>query len=416
MSLFSTRNKERGLQPWSKVVTLAESGKGCDGLFNLYDSLGNITIVGEQTIATLLDGPEKVVRYNDLVIGDGNTTSSLTAANRCKGLVILCDTLTVKNAATLHMTGRGARVDRNDDPFFPFIDYKIPFKVSLDSSHLSLAQALAVIKSMGLAPWDAGTFQHVIAGMFGFNLAVSLAGSVALLTAAGCGASVLGTYAYNAQAAGVNGNAGTSGGMGSGGSGGLGGNDHTSTYRSGAATPYSGGSGSGGHGNNQSNPVSGVAGSPFSGPGGHGGGVCSWQTGYHPFPGETLVLGISYGGGGAGNPGGKQGSSSYTGQTDGGNGVGGKLTIICRGTVNVQDGGKIEANGMPGGSGGSPPGSGYGGGGGSGGGHISIISPSDPTKSGTIQAAGGAGGVGAPSGGNGGTGSVVTKTFTDMGW
>lgn len=397
------------VQPWSQVMTLAEAGKGCDGLFDLYDSLGDQTLVGAHTIPTLLDGPERVVRYDDLVIGDGTTASSLTAANRCKGLTVICNNLTVKNNATLHMTGRGARVLISDDPSFPFIDYKIPFRIALASSRMSLAQALAVIKSQGLAPWDAGTFQHVIASMYGFDLSISLAGAAVLMSVLGCGAGGAGQYG-SGNVNGAAGAAGTNGGMGGGGAGGVNGTIGSSYgLQGGFGCPYSGGSGQGGLCHASSGVTNMPLQSKYSGKGGKGGGgLWSIQPSGHIEDAGNPLNATYPSGGGAGNPGGPgQGGGSAAGS----DGTGGKLTIICRGTVTVQSGGKIEANGMPGGAGPT-----YGGGGGSGGGHISLISPAAVSNAGTIQCAGGAGGSGGGSGGNGGAGSVVTKTFSDMGW
>ena len=407
MSLYSLKNSAAGaVQQWSQVITLAEAGKGCDGLFNLYDSLGDQTLVGAHTIATLLDGPEKVVRYGALTLGDGTTPTSLTASLRCKGLTVICDSLTVRASATLHMTGKGARVLTNDDPFYPFDDYKIPFRITLASSRMTLAQALAVIKTQGLAPWDRGTFQHLVSAMYGYDLSVSLVGSLSLMLASGGGGGGGGGIASaGTHVPGGVGSAGSSGGGGGGGGGAASqyGTSTTAYGRTGSqGCPYSGGCGGGAGsayggyaGTNGSAPTAGR----YSGPGG-GGGI-HW-TSQGIFPGDA---GGGAGGGGAGNPGGRGAGSDSTG----GNGCGGKLTIICRGTVNIQSGGKIEANGMAGGSG-------IDGGGGSGGGHISLISPSAPSNSGTVQAAGGAGGSGGQPGGAGGAGSVVTKTFSNMGW
>lgn len=401
------------MQPWSQALTLAEAGKGCDGLFGLYDSLGDATLLGASTIATLLDGPEKVVRYGALTLGDGTTVTSFTASNRCKGLTVLCDSLTVKANATLHMTGRGARVLTSDDPFFPFDDYKIPFRIALASSRLSLAQALSVIKGNGLAPWDRGTFQSHIAALYGFDLSVSLAGATALMVASGCGLG--GAYRYSAGvSAGSPGLSGANGGMGGGGGGGtnwISGDGYIG--RAGAGCPYSGGSGGGGSCHEISNNVKSMP-TMYSGPGGKGGRdfQISNMSGNIA---DNVTQPPHYGGGGAGNPGGIPGSSAN--QYPGENGCGGKLTIICRGAITVQSGGKIEANGMKGGASQN-----YGGGGGSGGGHISIISPGAVSNAGTIQAAGGVGGANGGTdgasvkGGDGGAGSVVTRTFSDMGW
>ena len=403
----------QGVQSWSKTITLFPGGGDVSALFNLYQSQGDQTIVGNQTIATLLDGPEKVVRYGNLVVGDGTTATSLTASQRCKGLTILCDSLTVKNNATVNMTGKGARVLVNDDPFFPFVDFKVPTQISLSSNQVTLAQALTTIKTQGLAPWDKGTFQALVAAMYGFNLGVTLDGNIVLLSSAGCGIAIQGNGGgiSGSQVPGFTGVAGINGGMGSGGSGGMYNisNAYSNSGKPGSGCPYSGGSGSGGasaYPGLQGNNVTGKCCSRYSGPGGGGGTL--W----------TTIIGYSdegahgSGGGGAGNP---VGSYSINDTTQsGGNGTSGKLVIITGTFISVQSGGKIEANGVPGAtvSTGSPSG------GSSGGGHVSILTPS-LTNNGTIQAAGGAsapGGGGWAPGGPGGAGSVVTQTFTAMGW
>lgn len=395
------------MQPWAQEVHLAASGAGCDGLFSLYNSLGDKTLIGTNNVGTLLDGPEKVIRYGALTLGDGTTPTSLTASSRCKGLTILCDSLMVKANATMHMTGRGARVWSGDDLFFPFIDYRIPFKVVLASSRITFPQAMAIITEQGFAPWDQGTWQHSVAALYGFNLSVSLVGSVNLLSASGGGSggaqSVMGT--------GVGGNGGASGGMGGGGSGGsntIGAGSYWAA-RGGFGCPYSGGSGSGACFANSGYDGYTMEGAPlqskFSGPGGRGGML--WHSNNSSVDSQLAGFGC----GGAGNPGGL--GTPGVNSNPGNDGTGGKLTIICRGPITVQSGGRIEANGIPGGSGANNAV----GGGGSGGGHVSIISPASPANSGTIQAAGGAGGTGNyGNGGAGGAGSVVTKTFGDMGW
>lgn len=408
MSLYSHINRGTGaVQPWSQTITLAEAGKGCDGLFNLYDSLGDKTLVGANTISTLLDGPEKVVRYGALTLGDGTAPTSLTAANRCKGLTILCDSLTVKNAATLHMTGRGARVMLPDDPFFPFADFKIPKQISLSSCRLSRATALAVIREHGFAPWDRGTWQSLASGLFGFDLGITQEGVVHLLSAAGCGSG----GGQSVMGGGATGGAGANGGMGGGGTGSsntVGGGAYFAG-RGGYGCPYSGGSGSGACFANSGYEGYTMEGAPlqskFSGPGGRGGML--WHS--NSYWVDSALAG--FGCGGAGNPGGL--GTAGVNSNPGNDGTGGKLIVVCLGTIMVQPGGKIESNGSVGGSGASHSC----GGGGSGGGHVSLISPVAVSNSGTIQAAGGTGGTGNyGNGGAGGAGSVVTKTFSDMGW
>jgi len=349
------------------------------------------------------------------VVGDGTTATSLTASNRCKGLTILCDTLTVKNNSSVNMTGKGARVMVNDDSFYPFVDFNIPIQISLSSGQVSFAQALAVIKAQGFATWDFGTWQSLVAGMYGFNLGITVAGSVALMQTAGCGAGVqtLGGGLYGHWSA----SAGTAGKNGGTGAGATGGAYNVNGYyaipgKPGSGSPYAGGSGSGAscaYNGLQGNHAMGKSGPRYSGPGGAGG--CQWYQ-LNSYADES---GSYNGAGGAGNPGGPAGTSD--GIHTVGNGCGGKLVIICTGALTLESGGKIEANGMVGGS------AGYGGGGGSGGGHLSVItqSASQYQNNGTVQAAGGAGGNTSPNngwgaGGAGGAGSVVIQTFTQMGW
>ncbi|WP_243358613.1 hypothetical protein [Fundidesulfovibrio terrae] len=405
MSIYSIKQAQTGIVPWADIVPVGKNIK------NLYDSAGDVTISSPTQIATLIDGPEKVVRYGNLVL-----SSTLTATNRCKGLTVICDNLTVQNGGVLSMTGKGARVLTNDDPFFPFTDFLIPDQVTLSSSLISKAQALAIIRAQGIAPWDQGTWQTLVSKLFGFNLAVSQPGQVALLSVLGCGAGQPGrVIGGNGGSAG---NAGMNGGTGGGGEGGgWNSNCNASSGATGAGCPYSGGSAGGGVAAYDSwygvNHADGQASSPYSGPGACGGasycGAPNRYTGLGSQIGGTQYGG---GGGGAGSPGGMPGNQSSCYQ--GGSGCGGKLVVICFGAVNILSGGKIEANGMPGGVGGPGAGSGYPGGGGSGGGHISIITPSY-TTAGTVQAAGGIGGVGSTYGGSGGAGCVVTKTFAQMG-
>jgi len=398
--------QKKGVQPWSQTITLFPGSQNVTNFFSLYNSLGDQTLVGVNTIPTLLDGPEKVVRYGNLILGDGTTPTSLTATNRCKGLAVLCDNLTVKANASLNMTARGARVLVSDDPFFPFVDFKIPQRIVLESSQMIPDAALAVIRDLGLAPWDKGTFQSLVASMYGFNLGVTLDGKVALLQAAGCGTG----GSSNAMGTGVVGAAGANGGMGGGGTGGSNTVGYGSYYaaRGGYGSPYSGGSGSGAAFANSGYDGYIMEGAPlqskYSGPGGRGG--LLWHTLSYWM--DSALAG--FGCGGAGNPGGLAASGAQS--SPGGDGTGGKLTIICRGPATVQAGGKIEANGVAGGSAANNSC----GGGGSGGGTVVIITPTY-SNTGTIQATGGAGGTGNYAGGGaGGAGSVVIKTFNEMGW
>lgn len=401
MSIYSIKQAQSCLAPWSDIVPVGKN------IRNLYDSLGDVTISTPTQVATLIDGPEKVVRYGNLVL-----SSTLTAANRCKGLTVICDNLTVQSGGVLSMTGKGARVLTNDDPFFPFTDFLIPDQVTLSSSLISKAQALAIIRAQGFAPWDQGTWQALVNKLFGFNLAVSQQGQAALLTVSGCGAGAAGRVISGTDGtyAGTVGNAGANGGMGGGG--GPACRIYSGGYRtappSGDGCPHSGGSGVGSVHADGTHVIIPSLASRYSGQGGNGGGTTNTGNPFAPWIQSPYYQGD----GGAGNPGGLAGPSGYGGNP-GNSGTGGKLVVICYGAVNIQAGGKIEANGVQGGNGsiGCQAGAG-----GSGGGHVSLVYGNTCTNSGTIQAAGGAGGVGSYiSGGSGGAGCVVTKSFTQMG-
>jgi len=399
MSLYSLKKSGGGtVQPWSQVITLAEAGKGCDGLFGLYDSLGDKTLTGANTIATQLDGPERVVRYGALTLGDGATATSLSAANRCRGLTILCDSLIVKANATLNMTGKGPRIMNSNDIALPAVDLRIPSQIILSSDRMALALALSLIGVHGLVPWDVSVWQPTYSTLLGFQMSISQAGTLALAVTGNGGAGAAYSQAMNAGPAQVNGYTGGAGSFGCCGGGG-----------GGAAWAGNGYDARGSKGR---------PGCILCG-GGGGGGCVNYN---HEFWYEVPVVDPTskaypcglYGASIAGsNSGGGAGSPPGSGANGGGagsEGVGGRLMIICRGQVNILAGGKVEANGMQGGSGSA-------GGGGSGGGVVTIITPTagNLTNSGTIQAAGGAGGGNAV-GGAGGAGSVVTKTFAQMGW
>ncbi|MFZ5427748.1 MAG: hypothetical protein ACOZEN_12295 [Thermodesulfobacteriota bacterium] len=398
-NVFGVKSAAAGIQPWEATLSCGKD------IRNLYESLGSVTLTGTNEIATLLDGPEKVVMYDDLTVGDGTTASSLTVTNRCKGLTIIVrGNLLVRNNAAIKMTARGARIDRSDDPRFPFIDFRIPNKIGLYSQVMSRNAALELIARHGFAPWDRG-FWDSGGGPAGLNCAIVEAGTITLLSASGCAAGAAAQSSPQpGYAIGLGGNAGVNGGCGSGGHGGLVGRVDVSGYpashgTSGSGSPYGGGNATSGHS------------------AGNGYGALT-DTFRMPVP-YSMMVGDPQGAGagGAGIQAGSVGSAPWGGPVPaaGGEGVGGKLAVICYGNITVEAGGRIESNGMPGGAAGSTN---YGaGGGGSGGGHISLIHAGSCANNGTVQCAGGVGGAGNyAAGGSGGAGSVVTKTFAQMGW
>jgi len=166
-----------------------------------------------------------------------------------------------------------------------------------------------------------------------------------------------------------------------------------------------GGATGGGGGGGRSGRNGGAAGTSFSGGSGGGG---DHDGGNSPAPtanggkgGDgSAVNGTTSNAGGAGNPG---GTGIYAGAANGGDGTGGILIIIVKGTLSGS--GTVVAEGSAGGNGGSSNSYGVGGGG-SGGGSITILSQAD-TSTITPSAAGGAGGGGkSNSGGSGGQGTA----------
>ncbi len=408
--VFSMKKREAAMaQPWAMIVP---AGKD---LRHLYATRGDALFVGAHTLSTSQDGPETVYRFRSLTVGDGVTPTSLTASRRCKGLTLIVDgDLRVRAGAVLHMTGLGARVDREDDPRLPFIDCRMPGRLRLWSNNLDQPTGLERFKEIAAAPWDRG-FWDTDSGQCGIGCSVAEQGGVTLMAWNGGGVCGLPRYVGpDAEAEGNPGSAGVNGGMGGGGSGAVrtsGAASSVSSGYGGNGCPYGGGSGSGGAENTTARGW-GVAGAlgrqpgPYSGTGGAGGVKhASSMFGFESYSGACG------GSGGAGNPGGQPVPGCGLA---GGGGVGGKLVLIVHGSVNVEAGGRIEANGAA--SQAQATSGPHGGG--SGGGHVCIVHAGTLSVSGTVQAAGGSGGVNAAykKGGDGGAGSVVTKTFAQMGW
>ena len=116
--------------PWSTVLTLSEAGDNLARLAALYDKRPETLISGTTLeLPTTLDGPIHVARFGDLTLNN----AVLTARYRCRGLFVLCDSLTVTGAASvIHMDGKGSTVTD-----WPDYDLSIPTTVSLASEHVS---------------------------------------------------------------------------------------------------------------------------------------------------------------------------------------------------------------------------------------------------------------------------------------
>jgi len=383
MSLYSLKKGAGGaVQPWSQVITLAEAGKGCDGLFGLYGSLGDVVSTSAISIPSVTDGPGVVVRYNNLTL-----SHLLTTTNRCRSLTVLVDgNLVINSGGGISMTARGARGNAGMGQYNRYIPYTLP----LESDVISLVKVLAYIRANKVDVsdrwfWDEWS-RHV-----GVTATFSQGAALALMLASGCGAALPFAY-YTANVNGYAGSAGVNGGTGGGGRGGIYAPGTHGHYvgRTGSGTPWGGGPGQGG---------------AYSMDGPH----LPDLSAYGDSGGDARSDGRGMCGGGAGTSGG----AGVLGGPAGGDGTGGILRIIVKGNTTINSGGIIQADGLPGGS----IASSYAGGGGSGGGHVSIITLGSLTNNGTIRANGGAATTGASiNGGAGGAGSVVTKTFAQMGW
>lgn len=345
------------------------------GIFDLYPSLGDVNInSGNVYVPTLLDGPIQVVRYGALTVGN---SMALTASNRCRGLIVLCDSLTMPLNATVHMVGKGAKGNSG----WPLYDLSVPASLSLSGGKMPFRDVADYFRQTGHFIGDPVLWAAPPKAL-GDSAGIITPGTL-LMSAAGCGGGDYNSYAFIANPGatpGLTGSAGSSGGTGGGGSG-------------------------GGYGNNT---WYGAKGRPWGGGPGGAGAYNTGNMGTEPdmWGGQGGISSGANASGGAGNPSGN--NVPYA------SGTGGILIVICRGNVNIGSNCWIYADGLPG------EGTSNGAcGAGSGGGHVSIIHGGTLTNNGTIRAIGGAGGLPGNNnnyGGAGGAGSVVTKTFAQMGW
>lgn len=367
MNVFGRRTLDsRAVQEWAATLSVGKS------IFDYYDSLGDVNISAPTTVSSTLDGPMVVYRCKSLTL-----SAALSLQYRCRGLMVLVDgDLTINSGGQIDVTGRGARGHAG----MALHDLVIPDSISANSDRLSRRSLLKYIRKSKFAICDRWMWDDW--GMVDGVSVLEWTGGTILLAASGCGG-------RSAPAHQANGAAGTNGGTGAGGHGSQ---LNTPLNCNGSGRPWGGGSGG-----------PGVNGTPAISADDYGG------VGGDATYGQNL-----YSAPGAGNPGGGPGNAGYC--TAAQDGTGGILFIICKGNVTINSGGLVSANGRNGG-GNTYAGQGMSGGG-SGGGHISIIHGGTYANSGTVQASGGSGGLGAHDipGGYGGAGSVVTKTFAEMGW
>lgn len=354
-------------QPWTAVWT---PGVNLANFYNLYDSKGDVTISVATSIPTTLDGPIQVARYGALTVN-----AALTASQRCRGLIVLSESLSVGAAGSISMTARGAAGAKNwavDKDIF------VPQSITFSGKNTSYADFLKWIRQTGYCIFDPSLYACPPPGMGDVTCdwATWMPFGSTIISAAGCGARLGGLGGAGGSGttiAGATGNAGTNGGTGGGGRGcyyyspGFGGCGH---QYSGAGRTWGGGTGGGS--TVDDGAPSGLAADQYGGNGG-------W----------------SYGAG-AGNPAG-DGTAS---------GTGGILISICRGNVSIASGASLTASGVA-----ATAGYAYSGGS-SGGGSVSLFYGGSYVNNGTIAAPGGSYG----NGGAGGAGSVTSKSLSTMGW
>lgn len=350
-------------------------------LFGLYPSLGTQTISSATSLASTLDGPMACYRYGALTVN-----AALTVTNRCRGLVLLCDSLSVGAAGSISMTARGAAGSSK----WANQDIGIPTSMLLSAKNTSWTTFLAWLQSNNYCIFDPTLFACPPPGMGDViaDYANWAARMAAIVSAAGCGAGANKTN----TGTGTTGLAGTNapGGGGTGGS-----NGYAATSAPG--TVWGGGPGSGGCGSYMAT-TKGFAPDQYGGVGGIGG-----------------PAGATYNsGGGAGNPGG----AGYLGGTGvgaaGSAGTGGVLIIIVRGDVTLTTGHALTAGGTAGGA--ASGNTTNCGGGGSGGGFVGLYYGGALTGTPNLTASGGSGGTSSNSGGPGGAGTALSAPFSAMGW
>ncbi|EFL52046.1 hypothetical protein DesfrDRAFT_1215 [Solidesulfovibrio fructosivorans JJ]] len=137
---------------WRQTIPLTNIAN----LFALYRSQGDVTIASATTNPTTLDGPMQVVRYGALTVN-----AVLTVTNRCRGLVVLCDSLTMGSAGGLSMTGKGPVGSSK----WTKQDLIIPTSMVFTGVNVSPQAFLNWVKATGYCLFDPNLFAAPPAGM-----------------------------------------------------------------------------------------------------------------------------------------------------------------------------------------------------------------------------------------------------------
>ena len=355
-------------QPW---VMPWGPGTNLSGLFNLYPSLGDVTLAAD--LPTDLDGPMKVFRFGSLTI---NTVRTVT--NRCRGAVILCDSLIMGAAGAFSMTARGAAGSAK----WANQDILVPTSAVFSGRNTDRAAFLAYLAATGNFAFDPTLFACPPPGMGDVvaDYASWPGRGTAIISASGCGSGAQGAVASAWSTSSLIVSNGNTGGAGSGAPGGGGGGG-VGLYNDGI--PYTGG-GAGGNG--------GPARPWASGPGGgrmwyRPSGKASDAGKFTDYPGE--------------------GYPDNNGIGVGPGSLAGVLIIIVRGDVSLSSGHSLTSAGAA-----SAAGTGS-----SGGGYVGLFlggalsgSPNIMTPGGSAVSSSGI------TSGPGGAGSGISSTFSAMGW
>lgn len=349
---------------WVQNVPLAIAGSSLRNLFALYPSRGDVTISTATNIDTLTDGPIQVVRYGALTVN-----AAVSAANRCRGLCILCDSLALGAAGSLSMTGKGA----TGSPTWVRRDILVPLAIRLTGRKTTYRDFAAWLALHGYAIFDPTLFACPLPGQGDVIADYGAWSGTAIISNNGCGyggsPSAVGSYGSVSLARVSTGFAGNNGSNapGGGGSGGC--------YAYGANT--------------------GDAGGHQVAFGGRGGYAAPWSGGARGIGGNAVVGSDAY---------------PYGGSTPG---PGGVLLIIVRGNATLASGHALTANGIS-------DSTLYAGA--VGGGKVGLYYGGALTGSPNMAAAGAAAAYTlaatgfVSTGGKGGDGHAETRTFSAMGW
>ncbi|WP_300164284.1 hypothetical protein [Solidesulfovibrio sp.] len=316
-------------------------------LFDFYKSQGDVTITNATSIPTTQNGPIQVVRFGRLTVN-----AALTVSKKCRGLMILCDSLVGGAAGSISMYGAGAIPDFP----WPLYDVSIPDSIVLQAGKIDQQDVLSCIRKTGTFLGDPIFWQYPDAAMA--DCVATLNPGLKLISAAGCGAAT----AANSLTAG--GPAGRHGPGGNAGANGPGSGGQGAAYLPAEVATATGGRGERGY------PWGGGRGGQV----GNGYGVCG-------LPGDCYA--ITYG-------------------------VGGNLIIICRGNITLAAGFVRSTNGVNGyyaGDGGSGAGA-----------NICIYGGSKTDAGSATATGGYSTPLNGYYGGPGGAAPITDKTFVQMGW